>query len=138
MTTRTQTLSSLLVAVVLFVSLNIVTNGVLTSQRLDLTENRLYTLSDGSRNILKNLEDPITLRFYYSARQFAAIPEFQTYGKRVRDLLQEYVAAANGKLVLQVIEPEPFSDAEDGVSRSGGYQYDRQGSADRLPESRSG
>ena len=113
MTTRTQTLSSLLVAVVLFVSLNIVTNGVLTSQRLDLTENRLYTLSEGSRNILKNLEDPITLRFYYSARQFASTPEFQTYGKRVRDLLQEYVAAANGKLVLQVIEPEPFSDAED-------------------------
>lgn len=113
MTTRTQMLSSLLVAVVLFVSLNIVTNGVLTSQRLDLTENRLYTLSDGSRNILKHLEDPITLRFYYSAKQFASIPEFQNYGKRVRDLLQEYVAAANGKIVLQVIEPEPFSDAED-------------------------
>ncbi|NBV88696.1 MAG: M24 family metallopeptidase, partial [Betaproteobacteria bacterium] len=52
-------------------------------------------------------------RFYYSAKQFASIPEFQNYGKRVRDLLQEYVAAANGKIVLQVIEPEPFSDAED-------------------------
>lgn len=113
MTTRTQTLGSLLVAVVIFVSLNIIANGTLNAQRLDLTQNRLYTLSQGSRNILAKLDEPITLRFYYSAKQFAAVPEFQSYGKRVRDLLQEYVNAAQGKIKLQVIEPEPFSDAED-------------------------
>ena len=113
MNTRTRSLASLLIALVLFLSVNIIANGVLTSQRLDLTQNRLYTLAPGSRNILGKLEEPITLRFYYSARQFAATPEFQTYGRRVRDLLQEYVAAAKGKITLEVIEPEPFSEAED-------------------------
>ncbi len=113
MNTRTRSLASLLIALVLFLSVNIIANGVLTSQRLDLTQNRLYTLAPGSRNILAKLEEPITLRFYYSARQFAATPELQTYGRRVRDLLQEYVAAAKGKITLEVIEPEPFSEAED-------------------------
>ena len=113
MNTRTRSLASLLIALVLFLSVNIIANGVLTSQRLDLTQNRLYTLAPGSRNILAKLAEPITLRFYYSARQFAATPEFQTYGRRVRDLLQEYVAAAKGKITLEVIEPEPFSEAED-------------------------
>ena len=67
MNTRTRSLASLLIALVLFLSVNIIANGVLTSQRLDLTQNRLYTLAPGSRNILAKLEEPITLRFYYSA-----------------------------------------------------------------------
>ena len=113
MITRTQTFASLLVAVVLFLCVNIIASGTLTAQRLDLTQNRLYTLSDGSKHILGKLDEPITLRFYYSAKAFASVPEFQNYGKRVRDLLQEYVNAAHGKLKLQVIEPEPFSEAED-------------------------
>ena len=113
MPNRTQSISGLLIALVLFLGANSLSNQLLTSQRLDLTASKLYTLSDGSRRILKQLDEPITLRFYYSARQFAVVPEFQNYGKRVRDLLQEYVAAADGRLKLLVIEPEPFSDAED-------------------------
>ena len=113
MPNRTQSLSALLIALVLFLGVNSLSNQLLTSQRLDLTASRLYTLSDGSRRILKQLDEPITLRFYYSARQFSVVPEFQNYGKRIRDLLQEYVAAADGRLKLLVIEPEPFSDAED-------------------------
>ena len=113
MTHRTQTFGGLLVALVLFLGINSLANQLLTAQRLDLTAGKLYTLSDGSKRILGKLDEPITLRYYYSARQFAAVPEFQNYGKRVRDLLQEYLAAANGKLNLLVIEPEPFSEAED-------------------------
>ena len=113
MPNRTQSLSALLIALVLFLGVNSLSNQLLTSQRLDLTAGKLYTLSDGSRRILKQLDEPITLRFYYSARQFSVVPEFQNYGKRIRDLLQEYVAAADGRLKLLVIEPEPFSDAED-------------------------
>lgn len=110
---RTQVTFSFLVALALFIGVNIIANETLTAQRLDLTSNKLFTLSDGSRNIVARLDEPMTLRFYFSARQFADIPQFLTYGKRVRDLLEEYAAASKGMLNLQVIEPEPFSEAED-------------------------
>lgn len=110
---RTQVTFSFLVALALFIGVNIIANETLTAQRLDLTSNKLFTLSDGSRNIVARLDEPVTLRLYFSARQFADIPQFLTYGKRVRDLLEEYAAASKGMLNLQVIEPEPFSEAED-------------------------
>ncbi len=110
---RTQTLYSFLIALALFITVNIIANETLTSQRLDLTSAKLYTLSDGSRNILGKLEDPLSLKLYFSAKEFADIPQFLTYGKRVRDLLEEYAAESNGQIQLQVIDPEPFSEAED-------------------------
>jgi ABC-type uncharacterized transport system involved in gliding motility auxiliary subunit len=110
---NSQILTSLLVALALFVGINIIANETLTAQRLDLTEDKLFTLSQGSRNIVDKIDEKVTLRFYFSARQFADIPQFVTHGKRVRDLLEEYVAASNGKVELLVIEPEPFSEAED-------------------------
>lgn len=110
---RMQVVYSFLVALALFVGINIIANETLTAQRLDLTSNKLFTLSTGSRNIVGRLDEPVTLRLYFSAKQFAEIPQYLTYGKRVRDLLEEYVAASKGMLKLQVIEPEPFSEAED-------------------------
>ena len=82
-------------------------------QRLDLTAERLYTLSPGTRLTLAHIDEPITLRFYYSARLGQAIPAYGVYAQRVRELLDQYVAAAHGKLRLEVYQPQPFSDAED-------------------------
>jgi ABC-type uncharacterized transport system involved in gliding motility auxiliary subunit len=113
MNTRIVSGGGLLLAVALFVAVNIVANQTLTAWRLDVTENRLFTLSPGTRNILVRLEEPITLRYYFSSRMFAGIPNLQTYGVRVRDLLEEYAANSNGRLKLTVIDPEPFSEAED-------------------------
>jgi len=111
--------TGLLIALGLFVALNIVSNNTLTSWRLDLTENGLYTLSDGTRNILAGIEEPIRLRYYYSARTLAGIPQLQSYGVRVREMLQEYAAHADGMLELTVIDPEPFSEAEDQAVAAG-------------------
>jgi ABC-type uncharacterized transport system involved in gliding motility auxiliary subunit len=83
------------------------------SARLDLTGERLYTLSRGTRLALANIDEPITLRLYYSGRLGEAIPAYGVYAQRVRELLDQYVAAANGKLRLEVYQPLPFSDAED-------------------------
>jgi len=105
--------TGLIIALALFLTVNIIANQGLTSLRLDLTENKLYTLSSGSRNILGQLAEPVTVRLYYSANEFANIPQLLNYGKRVRDMLEEYAAAGDGKLKLQVIDPEPFSEAED-------------------------
>ena len=68
---RSQALYSFLIALALFVGVNIIANETLTAQRLDLTSNRLYTLSQGSRNIVGKLDEPVTLRLYFSAKQFA-------------------------------------------------------------------
>ena len=105
--------TGLIIALALFLAVNIIANQGLTSLRLDLTQNKLYTLSSGSRNILGQLVEPVTIRLYYSSKEFANIPQLLNYGKRVRDMLEEYAAAGQGKIKLQVIDAEPFSEAED-------------------------
>ncbi len=106
-------------ALALFVALNIIAQGLLGALRLDVTENGLFTLSRGTRNILRGLEEPVTLRLYFSARLFSGVPALQTYGIRIRDLLEEYAATSNGMLKVRVIDPEPFSEAEDQAVKYG-------------------
>ncbi|MEM7016528.1 MAG: Gldg family protein [Pseudomonadota bacterium] len=108
----------LVIAVVLFLAVNIISNIGLRSARLDMTENNLYTLSEGSRNILSNLSEPITLRFYLSEKLATGLPGISSYATRVRELLEEYERTAGSKLDLKIIDPEPFSEAED---RAVGY-----------------
>jgi ABC-type uncharacterized transport system involved in gliding motility auxiliary subunit len=81
--------------------------------RLDLTQEHLYTLAKGTQQTLAKIEEPITLRFYYSPRLGDAVPAYGVYAQRVRELLDQYVAAAKGKIRLEVHDPLPYSDAED-------------------------
>ena len=81
--------------------------------RLDLTSERLYTLSRGTQRTLAKIEEPITLRFYYSTRLADEVPSYGVYAQRVRELLDQYVAAAHGKIRLEIYNPLPFSDVED-------------------------
>ena len=118
MNTRLLTGSGLALAVVLFFTVNVLSHVVFRSARFDLTEQRLYTLSDGSRNIVQGLEEPVTLRFYLSKKLAVELPGIQGYTNRVLELLQEYEQAAGGNLILHVIDPEPFSEEED---RAVGY-----------------
>lgn len=112
-------ISSLVVAVVLFFAVNIFTNAALTQWRLDLTDNKLYTLTEGTRNILAGLDDPITLRFFLSRQVATNVPAISSYAQRVEDLLQEYERQAGGRIDLQIIDPEPFSQEEDLAQRHG-------------------
>lgn len=110
---RTIALLSLVSAAVLFVSVNVIAGHVLRSSRIDLTSGRIYTLSDGTKRTLGEIAEPVTLRFYYSRRLGDEIPSYGIYAQRVRETLEEYAARANGKIDLQVIDPEPFSPEED-------------------------
>jgi ABC-type uncharacterized transport system involved in gliding motility auxiliary subunit len=107
------TTSGLLMAVAVLLAVNIISDTTLKSARLDLTENQLYTLSEGTQNILKNLEEPITLRFFFSQKLAPHLPSISTYTVRVKELLEEYQRAAGDNLKLMVIDPEPFSEQED-------------------------
>ncbi|GMQ89192.1 MAG: GldG family protein [Gammaproteobacteria bacterium] len=122
--------SGLVATAVLLLAINLFADLFIKGVRFDMTENRLYTLSDGTRNILAGLDEPVTLRFYFSEQQFSDMPEVATYGQRVRELLEEYAAESNGKLQLIIEKPEPFSDAEEQAARYGmqGVPVDTSGS----------
>ncbi len=104
---------SLLAAAVLFVAVNVIAERELRGDLIDLTDKRLYTLSGGTRKVLAKIEEPITLRFYYSPRLGEAAPPYGIYAERVRETLQEYAALAPGKIRLETVDPEPFSPEED-------------------------
>src|SRR5438874_7419370 len=96
----------------LLIAVNIIA-GRFANARLDLTREGLYTLSRGTRQTLARIDEPVTLRFYYSTRLGDSAPAYGVYAQRVRELLDEYVAAARGKLRLETYNPQPFSDVED-------------------------
>jgi ABC-type uncharacterized transport system involved in gliding motility auxiliary subunit len=110
--------TGLLIAAALFLAFNTFSESAFKSARADLTESKLFTLSDGTRNVLDKLDEPITLRFYFSKKLAGEAPAVQGYAQRVQELLEEYVAHAHGKLKLEVSDPEPFSEDED---RAVGY-----------------
>lgn len=87
--------------------------------RIDLTADRLYTLADGTRNIVRDLEEPLELIFFYSDGATADVPQVRAYGNRVQELLREMVIASNGNLSLRVIDPEPFSVEEELATEYG-------------------
>jgi gliding motility-associatede transport system auxiliary component len=111
--------TGLILATCLFIATVILANTALTTWRIDLTENKLFTLSKGTINILSNLEEPVQLDFYFSQKEMSDFPSLANYGVRVRDMLEEYAAHANGQLILNIIEPETFSEAEDQAVASG-------------------
>lgn len=122
-------LLGLLAALGLAIGLNLLSDRLLPRARLDLTQQRLYTLSTGTRGVLAGLRDPITLRLFYSRRLGATVPLYGAYHDRVWEMLQEYVALSHGKLRLETFDPEPFSETEDRAVAYGlqGVPVDQSG-----------
>src|ERR1700730_4603057 len=110
---RTAAVVALIAVAVLFVAVNLIADRLLRSARLDLTKQRLFTVSDGSRKTLARIDEPITLRFYYSPRLGDEVPSYGIFAQRVRNTLEEYTALAKGKIKLETLTPEPFSPVED-------------------------
>jgi len=108
-----------LIAAALLFSVAVI--SLLPGWRLDLTEDRLFTLAPATRDIVSNLENPIELSFFYSDSATEDVPQIRTYATRVQELLGEIVIASNGRLSLTMIDPEPFSEDED-LANSFGIQ----------------
>lgn len=116
---KTLTGSALLILAILFVAVVLISNVLFRGARVDLTQSNLYTLSSGTKNILGKLDEPINLYLYYSDKSTEDIPQLRTYYLRVRELLEEMAARANGKIKLSVIDPLPFSEEEDAAAGYG-------------------
>lgn len=122
MSTRLQqrlSTSSLLLLILAFVVAVSISNQLFKGWRIDLTANNLYTLSDGTRNLLRNIEEPVNLYFYFSDEASAGIPTLRSYANRVREMLEEFEDEARGKIHLSVIDPQPFSEDEDRAAQFG-------------------
>lgn len=119
MHTRLYSTLALAAIVVVFFTVNMLGSAALRSVRVDLTEDRLFTLPVGARNIAAGVEEPIRIRLYFSRRLLSDNPAIIALERRIEDTLREFVAASDGKISLEVIEPEPFSEEEDEAMASG-------------------
>ena len=124
--------TGLVLAICLFIATIVLANTVLTTWRIDLTQNKLFTLSKGTINILNNLEEPVQLDFYFSQKAINDFPLLANYGIRVRDMLEELTTHAHGKLILNIIEPETFSEAEDQAVARGLRTVSVSANSDRV------
>lgn len=106
-------------AVLLFFVFNAFNNLVLKDARLDLTEGQLYTLSEGSLNLVKGIEEPVQLYFFFGEAASRDLTPIRTYADRVESMLEEFSLASNGMLLVERIDPAPFSEAEDEAAAFG-------------------
>ncbi len=112
-------LTGLAVLAVGFVAAVIVSNTLLRGVRFDMTENQLYTITEGTRNILESIDEPINLYLFFSDEVSADLTAVRAYANRVREMLEEFALAADGKIRLEVIDPAPFSEEEDQAAQFG-------------------
>ncbi len=109
------------VAAIAFSAISICQN-IARRARIDITEKRIYTLSDGTRAILTKLNQPVTVKLFYTRtaamKGSDQIRYFNNYYYFVRALLEEY-AAASDKVQLEIVDPRPFSDEEQDAIRHG-------------------
>ncbi|WP_137974304.1 Gldg family protein [Pseudomonas sp. F(2018)] len=111
--------AGLLLIAVAFLAFNMLSALGLGNVRLDLTEQKLYTISEGTERILGELDEPINLYFFYSDKSARDLAVLRNYAVRVEEMLKAYERAANGKIKLHIIDPEPFSEDEDKAAGFG-------------------
>ncbi len=119
MTRGLSAIAALILLIVLFVVVNVLASAGLRGVRVDLTDGKLYTLSEGSRSIAASVDEPIRLTLYLSESLATGNPLLKTFGQRVRELLEEYERASGGSIRLTVVDPEPYSEAEDEAALAG-------------------
>ncbi|MFC0710963.1 GldG family protein [Azorhizophilus paspali] len=109
----------LLLIAAAFLAFNVLSSQLPGNARLDLTEQKLYTLSAGTERILAGLEQPLDLYFFYSDQATRELAPLRNYARRVEEMLKAYERVANGKLRLHIVDPEPFSEDEDRAAEFG-------------------
>ena len=124
--------AGLLVIALAFLAFNMLARVGLSDWRLDLTEQKLYTISAGTEKVLAEIEQPVELYFFYSDQASKDLPTLRTYAKRVEEMLKAYERAAEGKLKLHIIDPQPFSAEEDQAAEFGLQAIPLNAGGDKL------
>lgn len=119
--------TELVVAVVILIAASVIASRWFF--RADLTDDNIYTLSEGSKAIAKKVTDKLDIKLYFSKSAPDLPPSFKAYGSRVEEVLREYASFANGNITVEHIDPKPDSDEEvwarkygvQGISTPSGY-----------------
>jgi ABC-type uncharacterized transport system involved in gliding motility auxiliary subunit len=106
-------IATLIVSFVFLAALNALSNVGVRGVALDLTEDKTFTLSEGTLKTLREMQEPVTLRFFYSTKLGETVPTYGAYATRVRALLERYAALSRGKIRLEILNPASFSEDED-------------------------
>jgi ABC-type uncharacterized transport system involved in gliding motility auxiliary subunit len=116
---RTLAWGGVALAAITLLSINLIASSALREARFDLTKERLFTISEGTRKVLRAIDEPIDLRVYFSRKLGELAPNYAKSFQRVRTMLEQYREIARGKLRIAYLDPEPFSDAEDRAVAAG-------------------
>jgi len=118
-TRRLQSIAGIVLATLLFVAVVLLSDRVLHGQRLDLTENSLYSITDATQRVLDDLDEPVTLTLYFSYEAAEGVPYVREYARRVRELLQSYAARSDGRIRLERVDPKPLTGARERADELG-------------------
>lgn len=118
-------------AAVIFGCVNLMSASLFKSDRVDLTQQNLFSLSEGTKTLVGQIKEPIRFRFFMSSQLTKEAPQLAAFAQRVRTMLDAYVASSKGKIVLEVIDPKPFSEDEDRAVAFGISPY-RASSGDQV------
>jgi len=126
---RTLAIGAVVLAAVILLSINLIATNGLRDARFDLTKERLFTISEGTRKALRAIDEPIDVRVYFSKKLGEAAPTYAKSFERVRTMLDQYSEIARGKLRVSYFDPEPFSDAEERAVAAGlkGVRLNQEG-----------
>jgi len=118
---RYETLIYSTVGVIALLVILVLANFVLSvfKQRIDFTEGGLYTVSQGTRSIIEKLDAPVKIRFYYTQSEQNVPLPIKGFARRVEDLLDAFRQASGGKVLIEKLDPQPDSDAEDSATLEG-------------------
>lgn len=115
-----ESLGYLLVTLVVIVLANVA--GYFLYARIDLTENRRYSLSQGSERLVSDLEDTMEITAYFTSD---LPPPFNTTERYVRNLLDEYESASGGKIRIRFVDPDEEEEREE-ANRDGVREVQHQ------------
>src|SRR5262245_44160363 len=126
---RTLAWGGVALAVIMLLSVNLIASSALREARFDLTKERLFTISEGTRKALRAIDEPIDVRVYLSKKLGEVAPNYAKSFERVRTLLDQYTHISRVKLQIAYLDPEPFSDAEDRAVAAGlkGVRLNQEG-----------
>ncbi len=110
---------SLVLLGLLFIALVILSGLLFKGWRLDLTENRQYTLSEGTQAVLASMQEPVTFYYFFSEEASAELPQVRSHARWVGEMLDDMAERSGGKLTIRRIDPTPFSPEEDEAAGFG-------------------
>ena len=98
-----------ILAIISFFSFNVLNKNFFKNLRFDLTNSEVYTLSDGTKKILKSINEPLDFKLFYTKQIGDINPVYQNYYARVKEILEQYVLLSNNKIRLKIFNPKAIN-----------------------------